>query len=239
MSDLQRSELGEHLARLTAPDLPHRERGNLLVGIARLLGSGARAASVSGRRLVDVLVDDVAPHLPVRDLLTLREHHQGLSGDDLAEALIRNCSRVTAGIGAAAGALATVELAAPPALLAAPVQLAAETLAVIALELKLTAELHVVYGSAPQGTGRQLGLAYLGSWAGKHALDPRAGGITLSDVLTTAARHRVRQRVLRRMRRNLLTLAPLLAGAVAGAEINRRETRSLGEALQRDLRRRR
>jgi hypothetical protein len=43
--------------------------------------------------------------------------------------------------------------------------------------------------------------------------------------------------VVRRLRRNLTSLAPFLAGAVAGAELNRRETRALGAALQRDLRR--
>ena len=36
----------------------------------------------------------------------------------------------------------------------------------------------------------------------------------------------------------MTTLAPFLAGALAGAELNRRETRSLGEALLRDLHRR-
>ena len=41
--------------------------------------------------------------------------------------------------------------------------------------------------------------------------------------------------MVRRLRRNLTSLAPFLAGAVAGAELNRRETRALGEALQRDL----
>jgi hypothetical protein len=45
--------------------------------------------------------------------------------------------------------------------------------------------------------------------------------------------------VLRRFGRNVSSLAPFLAGAVAGAELNRRETRSLGDALTRDLRPRR
>ncbi|MCW2672254.1 MAG: hypothetical protein JWP14_843 [Frankiales bacterium] len=239
MNDLKRPDLGDLVARLTADDLDRRERGRLLGGVVKVLGTGARAATLSGRRLADLLIDDVAPRLPVRDLLTLRGHHQGLSGDDLASALIRNASVVTAGIGAAAGALAAVELAAPPVLLAAPVQLAAETLAVVAVELKLVAELHVVYGKSPTGTRRQLAIAYLSSWAGKRGLDTTTGGPSLSDVLSTAARQQVRQRVVRRFRRNLTSLAPFLAGAVAGAELNRRETRRLGEAVQRDLRVRR
>ena len=239
MNDLRRPELGDLVARLTADDLDRRERGRLLGAMTRALAGGARAASFSGRRLADLLSDEIAPHLPVRDLLTLREHHHGLSGDELATALIRNASVVTAGIGGAAGALAAVELAAPPTLLAAPVQLAAETLAVVAVELKLVAELHVVYGRAPIGNRRQLALAYLTSWAAKRGLDPSTGAPSLSDVLSTAARQQVRQRVVKRLRRNLTSLAPFLAGAVAGAELNRRETRGLGEALQRDLRRRR
>ena len=242
MNDVKRPELGDLVARLTADDLDRRERGRLLGALTKALvtgvAGGARAASFSGRRLADLVTDEVAPHLPVRDLLTLRDHHGGLSGDELAGALIRNASLATAGVGAAAGALAAAELAAPPALLAAPVQLAAETLAVIAVELKLVAELHVVYGKAPVGNRRQLAFAYLTSWAAKRGLDTGTGGPTLSDVLSTAARQQVRQRVVKRLRRNLTSLAPFLAGAVAGAELNRRETRALGEALQRDLRRR-
>jgi len=239
VNDLERPELGDLVARLTADDLDRRERGRLLGALARVLAGGVRAASFSGRRLADLLSDEIAPHLPVRDLLTLRQHHSGLSGDELAAALIRNASVVTAGIGATAGALAAVEIAAPPALLAAPVQLAAETLAVVAVELKLVAELHVVYGKAPLGNRRQVAFAYLTSWAAKRGLDTSTGGPSLSDVLSTAARQQVRQRVVKRLRRNLTSLAPFLAGAVAGAELNRRETRGLGEALQRDLRRRR
>ena len=238
MNDLKRPDLGDLVARLTADGLDRRERGRLLGALSRALAGGARAASFSGKRLADLLTDEIAPHLPVRDLLTLREHHHGLSGDDLAAALIRNASVVTAGVGGAAGALAAMELAAPPTLLAAPVQLAAETLAVVAVELKLVAELHVVYGKAPVGTRRQLAFAYLTSWAAKRGLDTSTGGPSLSDVLSTAARQQVRQRVVKRLRRNLTSLAPFLAGAVAGAELNRRETRALGEALQRDLRRR-
>jgi hypothetical protein len=236
LNDLRKPELGDLVARLTADDLDRRERGRLLTGIARSLG---RAAAVSGKRLADVVADEVAPHLPVRDLLTLRDHHHGLSGDELAQALIRNASVVTAGIGGAAGAVAAAEYAAPPTLLAAPVLLAAETLAVVAVELKLVAELHVVYGRAPIGNRRELAVAYLTSWAAKRGLDASTGGPSLTDILATATRQQVRQRVVRRLRRNLTSLAPFLAGAVAGAELNRRETRALGEAVQRDLRKRR
>lgn len=236
---VRRDEVGDLVARLSDVDLDRRERGRLLFRLAGLLGSGARAAgaraAVSGRWLSEA-VAEVTPHLPVRDLLTLRQHHHGLSGDDLADAIVATASRTTAAIGAAGGALASAEMAAPPALLAAPVQLAAETLAVVAVELKLVAELHVVYGRSPVGSRGQVATAYLMSWASKKGIDVSAGAPSLASVLGTAARAQLRSRVLRRLGRNVSTLAPFLAGAVAGAELNRRETRSLGDKLRSDLR---
>ena len=208
--------------------------------LARLIGGGARAAgakaAVSGRWLTEA-VADVAPHVPVRDLLTLRQHHGGLSGDDLAESLIASAARTTAAIGAAGGALASAEMVAPPTLLAAPVQLAAETVAVVAVELKLVAELHVAYGRTPVGTRSQVATAYVSSWAGKHGIDVSGGAPSMLYALTAAGRQQLRGRVLRRLGRNVSTLTPFLAGAVAGAELNRRETRKLGTALVQDLRR--
>lgn len=243
MNAVQRGELGDLLARLTADDLERGDGARLLPVLARALagvfrGAGARAV-LTGRVLVDVLAEDVAPHLPVRDLLTLRSHHHGLSGDELAEALTHHASLVTAGLGAAAGALANAELVAPPALLAAPVLLATETFAVVVVELKLVAELHVVYGRAPRGTRSQVAAAYLSSWAGRRGLDPRSGRPSTVAVLSMSAKQQLRQRIARRMGRNATALAPFLVGAVAGAELNRRETRALGQALMRDLRPRR
>jgi uncharacterized membrane protein len=106
----------------------------------------------------------------------------------------------------------------------------------VAVELKLVAELHVVYGRAPQGPPAQVAAAYLGAWVAKRGLDLGQGVPSLGVVLGTAARTQLRNRIVRRFGRNLSTLAPLLAGAVAGAELNRRETRSLGAALVDDLR---
>lgn len=239
--ELARRQVGELVGQLSSDDLGRADRGRLLLRLTRALAAGAKAAgaraALSGRLLTDA-VTDVAPHLPVRDLLTLRSHHGGLSGDDLAEALTSAASKVTAGIGAASGALATAEMTAPPALLGAPVQLLAETLAVVAVELKLVAELHVVYGRAPQGSRPEVAVAYLSSWAAKRGIDPRKGAPGLTSVLSTAAKAQLRSRLMRRAGRNLTAFAPLLTGAVAGAELNRRETRSLGEALIRDLHRR-
>lgn len=251
MSEPKR-DVAELVTRLSDDTLGRRERGRLLVALTGLVGSGARAAGlralVSGRWVADTVTqqvaEQIAPHLPVRDLLTLREHHGGLSGEALAEALVRTASRTTAAVGAGAGAVTAAELAAPPALLTAPVLLAAETIVVVAVELKLVAELHAVFGRAPTGSRAELAVAYLTSWASRRAV-PRpetAGGsprASLASALSGAVRQQVRQRIVHRLGRNLTSFVPFLAGAVAGAELNRRETRALGEALIRDLQPRR
>ena len=218
------------LARLTHHEpLDRRTRAGLVGRLALLL-------SRRGRRLVDVLID-IAPHIPIRDRVTLRAHHHDLDGDELAASLIATASRVTGAIGAAGGLLATIEMAAPPTLLSAPVQIAAETLAVVAVEVKLIAELHEIYGQGPAGTPAMRAAAYLGSWSRRRGIDP-FGGTPLTGAITGAARRELRQRLIRRAGRNLTTVVPFLAGAVAGAALNQRETHKLGEEIARDLRRR-
>lgn len=237
---VRRAEVGEIVGRLSEPGLSGRDRVGLLGRLTAALTAGARSAggraALSGRHLADVVIE-LAPHLAVRDLVTLREHHRGLSGHELAEALVVNASRTTAAIGAAGGALATAQYAAPPSLVAAPVRLVAETVAVVGVELKLVAELHVVFGRAPTGNRAQQATVWLESWAGQRGVDVRGGLPSLSVVLGTAARQQLRSRLVRRLGRSLSTMAPFLVGALAGAEVNRRETRSLGDKLMKDLRR--
>ncbi len=205
--------------------------------LAALLAGSARRAGASGvtsgQWLADLVVD-VAPRIPVRGLATLRRHYDGLVGDDLASALVASAARATATVGAAGGALAGVDLAAPPTLLSTPVLIAAETLAVVAVEVKLVAELHAVYGRPAAGTRAQRGVAYAVAWAHRRGIEPLSGG-ALHGVVSSTARREMRARVLRRAGRNMSTLAPFLAGAVAGAELNRRETRKLAEQVARDL----
>ena len=237
---VRRIEVAEILEQLDDEQLGRADRGRLLARLAAALASGARHAGaralLTGRALADT-VAELAPQVPVRDLATLREHHDGLTGEALADVLVENAARTTAGIGAAGGALAAAQLSAPPSLALAPVQVAAETVAVVLVELKLVAELHVVHGQVPPGGPAQQAAAYLHSWIGKRGLDLSGPGLGLSAVVATAARQQLRGRLVRRFGRNLSTLAPFLAGAVAGAELNRRETQSLGDALREDLRR--
>jgi len=222
---VRREQLGELVGKLSEDGLDRAARGRLLTQLTRLLAGGARQAgaraALTGRWLADV-VADVAPHVPVRDLHTLREHHRGADGslpDDaaLAEALVRRASLATSRVG--------------------PVQLAAETVAVIAVELKLVAELHVVSGRAPVASSGQVAAAYLAAWAARRPVEPGHALPDLGAVLGAAARRQVQRRVARRALRNLSTFAPLFTGAVAGAELNRWETRSLGDELVAQLRR--
>lgn len=174
----------------------------------------------------------------MRDLATLRRHHPDLTGDALAERLIRNAARTTAGIGMAGGGIATVEWAAPPTLLTAPVLLTAETLAVVAVELKLIGELHEVYNQPIPGTGTQRATAMLAAWAGRRGVNPLSGVRGMAAVLGTTARKELRDRIAKRFGRNLTTLGPLLSGAAVAGYLNRRATRQLGDAIRKDLGRR-
>ena len=233
-------ELGNALGEVVAGRADRSTLGRL----TRLLSDSARgagaAAVASGRWIAEVFVD-VAPRIPIRDLATLSAQHGDRTGDALAEELVRHASYVSGGVGGAAGALMAAEQLAPPAWLLMPLELVVETLAVAAVELKLVAELHEVYGRAlPEASGDRA-TALLKAWAERRGVSVRSltqpkgvanalGRSTRNEIIRI-----VRRRLMRRMGRNLSSMAPLLIGAVAGAELNRRATRTLGETMVRDL----
>ncbi len=203
-----------------------------LLRSARLAGAGA---VTSGRWMADQVIA-AAPHLPVRDGHTLSSHYRGLEGEALADAVIRNAVRATAGIGVAGGALSAVKWFAPVSLITIPIQLAVESLAVAAIEIKLVGELHEVYGSAVRGTPTQRGLAYATAWANRRgvtSLDPTI----IPAGLGLVARQRVQRRLLVSIGRGTGTVAPLLLGAAYGGWVNHRTTQSLSDTLRTDLRR--
>jgi hypothetical protein len=215
-------------------------RGRQLRALTGALATSARTAGrasvLGGRWLTDLLID-IAPRIPLRDRETLRAQHPGLSDDDLAEALISGAAKATGAVGAAGGTLAAVEFTAPPTLLSAPVQLAAETLLVAAIEVKLIAELHEVFGRAVPGTIQRRAFAYLVSWSNRRGVDP-LDPAALHFSLGGSVKAALRRRLVRRGARNLTTMGPLMSGAVAGSIINHRETRRVGEQVRDDLRRR-
>jgi len=234
-----RQRVGDLLAQLSRDNLTDaRERAQLLGALGKELAAGARtaggAALAGGRWLSDTLVE-AAPRLPVRGIGALRAQHPGVSDDAIAERLITTAVRATTAVGVAGGALAAVEFAAPPTLLSAPVQLAAETLAVAAVEVKLVAELHELYGIRPGGTSGDRTLAYVTAWANRRGVDPLKP-LTLARSLGATTKRQIRRRILGRAGRNVSTMIPFLIGAAAGGAVNRRETRKLAEQVLADLR---
>lgn len=241
MTDTHTDEdLGRAVGALAGGDA---DRGNLARAAklaARSMKSAGARSVATGLWLAEAVVDAV-PHIPVRDAGTLSAQHGGLTGDRLAGEVVRAASHRTAGLGAVAGALAGAQQMAPPTWAAIPAELLAETLAVVAVEMKLVAELQEVYGMPVTGTPSQRSWAIVQAWADSRGVTPatllRPGG--LAQVLGRGSRRELARRLQRRLAlramRNMSALAPLMAGAVAGAELNRRATRALGEKVARDL----
>ena len=117
-----------------------------------------------------------------------------------------------------------------------PVEIAAETLVLVGIELKLVAELHEVYGSPAPGKFPERMSAYVASWAHRRGVFMIEGGLIFAAGSPLA--RLLRRRLVGRAGRSAFSLGPMLTGAAAGALFNRRETRKLGREIQRDLRRR-
>jgi hypothetical protein len=204
---------------------------------AALATAARRVAHVTGRgvsaggRWLSAQVLAMAPRLPVRDAATLRAQFPGLSPDELASALIDGATRASGAVGMAVGAWAVL-----PLLPAAGVEITTETLAVVGIEIKLVAELHEVYGQAPAGGGVDRMTAYVGAWAQRRGVSLAPGGLVLAAGSPIA--RQLQRRLAARAGRSILSLGPLLTGAIAGGAINRRETRKLGRILVDDLRKR-
>ncbi|MEU8891867.1 hypothetical protein [Streptomyces sp. NPDC048442] len=189
-------------------------------------GEGAKAALV---HLTDRVIEN-APRVPVRDLATLRRQFPGLGPEQLADKLVAGASNGTSTVGAGVGAAAMLPV--PPAM---PAELAAEITGVAAIELKLIAELHEVYGQRPPGNLKQRTIAYLGSWAEERGVDITKP-TTLNVALGGQMKRELRQQIMKRMVRNLPNLMPFMVGAAVGAVMNRRDTRKLAERIRGDLR---
>lgn len=189
-------------------------------------GEGAKAAALY---IADRIIEN-APRVPVRDLATLRAQFPGLDPDQLADKLISGAAHATSTVGAGIGAAAMLPV--PPAM---PAELAAEITAVAAIELKLVAELHEVYGQRPPGTLKDRSTAYLTAWTEERGID-LTKPTTLNAALGGQMKRELRQQIMKRMFRNLPNLMPFMVGAAVGAVMNRRDTRKLAEKVRTDLR---
>jgi len=207
---------------------------------ARVAGRGTRAArrgigavargAGSGTGWLAAQVIAMAPRLRVRDQAALRAQFPGRSAEEIADALIDGASRASATAGGAVGVWAAL-----PTLPAFPAEVAAETLVVVGIEIKLIAELHEAYGKpAPGNLPERMG-AYVAAWAHRRGVFMIPGGVVLATGSPLA--RLLRRRLAARAGRSAFSLAPLLTGAAAGAYLNSRETRRLGQDVRRDLRR--
>ncbi|MFG2786621.1 hypothetical protein [Streptomyces sp. NPDC048419] len=192
----------------------------------RKSGSAARA----GLAYVADRIIDIAPRVPVRDLAALRKQFPGLGPEQLADKLVAGAAAATSTVGAGIGAAAMLPV--PPAM---PTEIAAEITGVAAIELKLIAELHEVYGVRPPGNLKQRSTAYLNSWSGERRIDV-AKPATVTTALNSHAKQQLRQQIMKRTVRDLPNLMPFMVGAAVGAVMNRRDTKKLAGRIRRDLR---
>lgn len=214
------------VARRRAAAVRDRARGMAREG-ARKGGSRARAGL---GYLADRIIE-IAPRIPVRDLATLRRQFPGLGPEEIADKLVAGAAAGTSTVGAGIGAAAMLPV--PPAM---PTELAAEITGVAAIELKLIAELHEVYGVRPPGNLKVRSTAYLSSWSGERGIDVMKPS-TYDTALGGRMKRELRQQIMKRMLRDLPNLMPFLVGAAVGAVMNRRDTRRLAGRIRKDLRR--
>ncbi|CAL9553252.1 hypothetical protein [Streptomyces sp. enrichment culture] len=189
-------------------------------------GVGARAGLAY---LADRIID-TAPRVPVRDLATLRRQFPDLGPEQLADKLIAGAAKASATVGAGVGAAAMLPV--PPAM---PAELAAEITGVAAIELKLVAELHEVYGQRPPGNLKERSMAYLTAWTEERGID-LTKPTTVNAALGGRVKRELRQQIMKRTVRNLPNLLPFMVGATVGAVMNRRDTKKLAEQIRGDLR---
>ncbi|BAG18496.1 hypothetical protein ACIQUZ_08620 [Streptomyces griseus] len=225
------------VAGAASPDRPAEQEqgqaepttGGRLHAVKRGARKGRESAKALAAQLADRIID-TAPRVPVRDLATLRKQFPGLGPEELADKLVTGACRATATVGAGIGAAAMMPV--PPAMIA---ELAAEVTGVAAIEMKLVAELHEVYGRRPPGNLGQRSTAYLTSWTEERGIDITRP-TTLNAALGGQMKRELRQQIMKRMARNLPNLIPFMIGAAVGATMNRRDTRKLADRVRSDLR---
>ncbi|MFF3465955.1 hypothetical protein ACWCQN_06860 [Streptomyces sp. NPDC001984] len=194
---------------------------------------GARKGGSRAKAGLSYLADriiDIAPRILVRDLATLRRQFPGLGPEQIADKLVSGAANATSSVGAGIGAAAMLPV--PPAM---PTELATEITGVAAIELKLIAELHEVYGVRPPGNLKARSTAYLSSWSGERGIDVMKPS-TINSALGGQMKRELRQQIMKRMVRDLPNLMPFMVGAAVGAVMNRRDTKKLATRIRADLR---
>jgi hypothetical protein len=198
--------------------------------LARTGGRKARSAAGTGAGWLSEQTVAMVPRLKVRDQAALQAQFPGQSPDQIAEALISGAARASSAAGAAAGAWAVL-----PVVASFPAEVAAETLVVVGIEVKLVAELHEAFGVRPDGNKAERARSYLAAWAQRRGVFLIPGGVVFAPGSPLA--RLLRRRLIAKAGRSTASLGPLLTGAVAGAMLNGTATRKLGRDVLADLRR--
>ncbi|MYV57381.1 hypothetical protein [Streptomyces sp. SID3212] len=206
-----------------------RTKGRRLAAVTRGVRKGGVGAKAALGHLADRIIEN-APRVPVRDLATLRRQFPGLGPEELADKLIAGAANSSSTVGAGIGAAAMLPV--PPAM---PAELAAEITAVAAIELKLIAELHEVYGQRPPGTTKERAVAYLTAWTEERGVDVTRPS-TINSALSGRMKRELRQQIMKRTVRSLPNLVPFMIGAAVGAMMNRRDTQKVAGRVRKDLR---
>jgi len=234
-ADITEAERPQDRRRLVAAFTKAASSGARVAGrgtrAARRSAGAARRGAGSGTAWLAAQVTAMAPRLRVRDQAALRAQFGGQSAEDIADALVEAAVRASAAAGGVAGVWAAL-----PVLPAFPAEIAAETLVLVGIEIKLVAELHEAYGMPAEGNFAERMSAYVAAWAHRRGVYMIPGGVVL--VAGSPLARLLRRRLAARAGRSAFSLAPLLTGAAAGAFLNSRETRRLGQDIRRDLRRR-
>jgi len=241
----------EVAADVAEADTP-QERRRLLTPLTKAASSGARAAgrgtraarrgagagtrvarerANAGTSYLTAQVIEMAPRLRVRDQAALQARFPGKSPDEIADALIEGAAHASAAAGGAAGVVSAL-----PVLPAFPAEIIGETLIVVGVEIKLIAELHEAYGVPAPGKLPARMSAYLAAWAHRRGVSMIPGGVLFAAG--SPLMRLLRRRLAARAGRSAFSLGPLFTGAAAGAILNGRETRKLGQQIRNDLRRR-
>jgi len=196
----------------------------------RRVDAAARRGAGSGTGWLAGQVTAMAPRLRVRDQAALRQQFGDRPAEEIADALVEGAARASAAAGGVVGMWAAL-----PVLTAYPAEIAAETLVLVGIEIKLIAELHEAYGRPASGNLAERMGAYVASWAHRRGVYMIPGGVVVAAGSPLA--RLLRRRLAARAGRSAFSLGPLLTGAAAGAFLNGRETRRLGRDIRRDLRR--
>ena len=160
-----------------------RERRRLVVAFSKAVSTGARAAGRGtraarkgmgfGTAWLSSQVTVMAPKIRVRDQAALRAQFGDRPADEIADLLIDGAARASSAAGGAAGVWAALPLTLP----AFPAEVAAETLVLVGIEIKLIAELHEAYGAPAQGNRAERTAAYIAAWAHRRGVFMIPGGV--------------------------------------------------------------